>query len=342
VLGRRAAAHATLAADPRGVEAERWDLSLAAAGLVLSAGLGEVRYGPGEGGGIVFSTPGAIPRLELQSAAPLRLPGFLRAVGPVTGHTFLARLDDGRHVQRPWLWGARAAFRPHGRVTIGINRGAVFGGDSTTTSLRNFGGMLVGVLSDDYENQIVSMDGRWRLPTDRVLPATAYLEWGAEDGAGAWHRLPARLVGVSLPALPGLRGVGAGVERVSFAACCKHGTWYTHSTFRGNWARGRTLLGHPLGGEGSELAAYLEAELPGGRARLDGRAALRDRSDETLHTSGGGNLFTPLRTGRSVAVQGRGAYRPLPSLELRARLLHEGGSGWRERHLETELRWLLP
>lgn len=336
-LGRRLAAHAEASADERAARIGRWEVVAAAGPVTLSAGRAELGYGPGHAGGVVLSTGSPMGRIEAQTTRPFRLPGPARVLGSVSAHTFAARMDGARHPQRPWLWGARVAARPHSRLTVGVSRASMFGGDSVPTTLGRIAGMLVGVLSEDFENQIVAVDARWRLPTDALLPATAYLEWGAEDASGAWRSQPGQLAGLHLPTLPGAPWASLGVEGARFARCCGHGAWYTHFVFRGNWAQAEAPLAHPLGGEGHEAAAYGEMEGAASAVRLEWRVFVRDRSDWTLDRLGGGNLYVPARAGTSRGVQAAARVRLAADAALRAALYRESGASWREQRLETEI-----
>jgi hypothetical protein len=335
--GRRVAAWGLGRWDERGVDLARWEAVVSAGPVALSAGKQPVAYGWGEGGGIVLSQ-NVVPRVEAQTLRPVRLPSVLRHFGGVTLNTFFTRLGGERHPAEPWLWGARLAFQPHRRLTFAINRASIFGGDSAVTAER-LAGMFLGVIRGSaFENQVLSFEGRWRLPTDAVLPATAYLEWGADDGAGALHEVPARVGGILLPALPGLPEVSAGAEYARFeVVCCGHGPWYFNSTHPGNWARGTRPLGHPLGGEGWEAAAYARADLLDARLRVHLRGFARDYSDESLATIGGGNLYSPQRDGGSLGFVVEGAYRLTPRTELRAAVRNESGDGWDERGLDAAL-----
>lgn len=316
----------------------RWDAAVGARGWQLAVGEGPVGYGPSPGGGVVLSSPLFVPRLEVQTTRPTRLPWVLGALGSASLHTFVSRLDDARHPGEPWMWGARAAFQPHARFTVGISRASIFGGDSIDAGVtpENLLKMLVGVLSEEFENQLVAMDFRWRLPTERALPATLYLEWGADDGSGAWWDVPGIVGGAFFPALPGLSEVGLGAEYTYFGErCCGHGPWYYHSTFRGNWARGGLALAHPLGGDGSEAALYLRADLLDAALRLDARGFTRERGVEPGTRTG--NLFAPERGGRSLGFTVNAAVRLLPRAELRAASFLEDGDGWSERRFEARL-----
>jgi hypothetical protein len=338
-LGGRVLLDAVATADRDGARADRWEVAVRAGPLAASLGRAEVGYGPGRTGGIVLSTQPLL-RVELATPEPVRLPSFAGALGSVTLHTFASRLGGPRHPERPWLWGGRLAVAPSTRFSVGINRAAIFGGGDRPVTPRRVAGMLAGVLSDDFENQIVSVDARWRLPTEGLLAAAAYLEWGAEDAAGAWHRQPGRTLGVLFPAVPGMPAIAAGVERTSFGPCCAHGSWYTHYVFTGNWARGDALLAHPLGGEGTEWAVYLEAEA-GARARLDGRFFVRDRRGETADVPGTGNLLAPLALGRSAGGELRALVRLHRRLGLEARLYRDAGGTLREHHAELDLTYRL-
>ncbi|MFL5382924.1 MAG: capsule assembly Wzi family protein [Longimicrobiaceae bacterium] len=328
----------------RGGEAvvRRWDAAVGAGAFQLAVGREPVGYGYGQGGGIVYSNPDALPRVELQTTRPIRLPGVLRRAGAVTLHTFAGPVNDpARHPTEPYLWGFRAALQPHPRLTFAANRGAMFGGEGDPITVGRVLKMLVGIVHSQFENQVISFEGRYRLPTERALPATAYLEWGADDAAGALDEQPARVIGLFFPALPKAPEAGLGVEYTYFKrGCCGHGPWYQNTTFPGAWAvRGRPL-GHPLGGEGAEYAAYAQADLLGARLHLDGRAFLRDRSAESLAVYAGGNLFTPDRVGRARGGTLDAALRLHWKVDLRAGAALEDGDGWREQSFHAALAWL--
>ncbi|HEU4457265.1 MAG TPA: capsule assembly Wzi family protein, partial [Longimicrobium sp.] len=318
-------------------DVRRWDVTVGAGAFALSAGVGEVGYGYARSGGIVLSPADALPRVELQTTRPVRLPWVLGYLGDVSAHTFVSLMDEERHPTEPWLWGMRIAARPHERFTIALHRASIFGGEGRPATVGNLARMLVGIVKSDFENQVVSGEVRWRLPTDSLLPVTAYLEWGADDGAGAISEVPGRVAGLFLPALPGVPQVGIGGEYTRFGeACCGHGPWYFNGTFRGNWARGDQPLGHPLGGEGWEGAGYAQAELMGSRLRLDGRFFVRERSESSLAELGGGNLFSPTRTGRSTGGWVEAAFRLFSRGDVRAGWRVEDGDGWREQGVHVE------
>ena len=338
-LAGRFTAVAEPAAATDGVHIPRWE-AVAALGLVtLAAGDQPVGYGYGRSGGIVLSGQ-PLRRAELQTPRPVLLPGPLRLFGPASFHTFVSRFGEERHPGDPYFWGMRAALQPHPRLTIAVNRAAMFGGDSINTPVtaRNLAGMLVGVLSRDFENQIVSADFRFRAPTEAVLPMTLYLEWGSEDAAGAWWAVPAQVMGVYLPVIPGVPSLAAGVEWTRFDIhCCGNPPWYLHGAFPGGWASRGAPLGHPLAGEGWEALLYASAELADGRGRVEGRTFRRSRGmDGYVNTiQRAGNLFAPTRSGISWGADVRGAWRPTPRTELTASIFRDAGEGWSENRVSA-------
>lgn len=316
----------------------RWSVVAGAGAFALSAGRETESYGVGRGGGIIYSGIEPLPRVELSTTRALRLPGVLGRAGGVSMHTFVSRAAAAREPGRPWLWGARLAAQPHRRLTVAVNRGSMFGGPpGDPVTARNLARMMVGEIRTNFENQMVSMDFRYRVPSERVLPVVLYLEWGADDGAGAVTDVPGHVAGVFIPALPGLDRLALGAEVARFGRPRDgNGPWYRHNIFHGNWARGEALLGHPLGGEGTEGSVYGEAELLGGRLRLDGRAFARRRSA----TGQPSNVLGPSRLGRSTGGEVEVLWRAWHNLELGASVAGEAGGGWRDRRASVEVRVL--
>lgn len=344
-----AGSHLYASAEPvlrdDGLTVPRWTVGAGLGGVTVSAGAFHVGFGPGRGGGIVLS--GAEPHtgIELRTDEPFRLPGFLAALGPVSLDAFLSRMDEPRHPGHPFFWGMRGAIRPHPRLTVALNRASIFGGDSISGRMTplTVAQMLVGMLSHDFENQVVAAEFRYRAPTESVLPVTLYLEWGADDAAGGWWDVPGRVFGAYVPALPGAPQLSLGGEYTLFAAlCCGNPSWYTHGGQIGGWSGREHSLGHPLGGEGRELLLYGGADLVESRLRIDGRAFVRDRGtrgyDVEWHRAG--NQFVPHRAGRATGLGIGLFWRAAPRVETRITATREAGRSWREQGLSANVSWL--
>jgi hypothetical protein len=249
--------------------------------------------------------------------------------------TFLSRVENGDMITDPWLWGARGSVEPHGRLTIGVNRAAMFGGEGNApVTVRNVLLTLVGEHAGpqgEFANQLLSADVRWRPPLG-TLPLEVYAEWGIDDSSGGYWRSPAVLAGIHLAAVPGAPALSLGIERTSFAAASfKNTMWYRNVWLRGGWTHDRRVLGHPLGGHGTEWLFHGGVDALDARLRVDGGVALRERAQE--------NLFAPERTGRSTATSLDVTYRVARWIDLAGGLRYEDGAGgWSETRAFTAAR----
>lgn len=301
--------------------------------ISVSLGRQPVGYGYSVGGGVVLSGAVAFDRLQIESTRALRLPGTLGGIGPVSFNTFLARINEERHQGDPFFWGASVTWRPHPRFNLSVNRATPIGGGLAPEPITAEGLFLsfFGKHVAHLTNQVVAAEFRYRLPTERLVPLTAYLEWGAEDSAGAFYNVPGQIFGLYLPALPAVPQVAAGVEYARFApSCCGNPTWYRHVAHDGNWVLADRPLAHGLGGHGEEWMLYGQAALLGARLDLDGRIVRRERLRE--------NLFVPGREGRSTGFAGRATWRLTPRVDAQLLLSRESGSGWTEQALQTGAR----
>jgi hypothetical protein len=337
--GRSLAVLAEPYARGGGAGLARWDVRATLGAFALSVGREHVGWGPERGGAVVLNDA-ALPRVELSTAEPVLPWGPLRFLGPTTVQVFATRLEEPQQPGRPYFWGMRASFRPHPRFTVGLNRAAMFGGDSisTPTTVGNVARMLIGKLSRDFENQEVSADFRFRAPTESVLPLVLYLEWGAEDEAGGWWHSPGRVAGAYAPSLPFLPEVGVGMEHTDFGVPpAQNPPWYLHLRFPGGWEYGAAPLGHPLGGEGREWLGYATAELLDARLRIEARGFHRYRSAVGFEhrPDRSGNLYAPERAGVSRGGSVEAALRASPRAELRLSAYRDAGDGWREQRLRV-------
>lgn len=235
---------------------------------------------PGPGGGLFL-------------AEPVRLPGFLRHLGGVGFSTHLYRAGANGRFRHPWVLLMRGTVAPHGRLTLGVNRGIMMGGEGNAElSFRSLAYAMIGKHSGAFDNQITAVTVRYRLPTERMLPLVAALEWGFEDSAGAWRDVPGIQAVVESPALPFAPEVSAGVALTRFReSCCGNPIWYRNWSFEGGWTDAGRPLGHPLGGHGRELLGYGRAVLAGARVQVEAAAFDRWRGSE--------NLYYPLHVGHS-------------------------------------------
>lgn len=294
-----------------------------------SVGRKPVGYGSGPRSGIILSGRAPLDAVQLGTRRALALPGILRPLGSASLHTFLGRMTDDRHADRPYIWGASIQLQPSRRFTLGVNRMAMFGGDEPVTA-RRLASMLIGRVDGvGFENQIVSVSGRLVLPTEEFLPATVYAEWGAEDAAGSWWAVPGIIAGITFPSVPRVPGLALGGEYAHFGtSCCGNPSWYRHWSFHGAWAAGDQPLGHPLGGNGRQATVFLGVDLSP-EARIEGDVFVRDRKSE--------NLYAPEREGRSFGLSSSVDVRWSERWRLRLMGSHEAGETWSESSMRMEV-----
>jgi hypothetical protein len=288
------------------------DYSLGRGGsTVLGGGLSDVP-------GLAFRSRHVFDGAGLHVREPFRIPllGFL---GPTRIEMAGGRLPRNGHVERPYVVFGRLMGTPFSpRFTLGINRGAIFGGEGNPITAGRLLGLLAGIHGGDYgefENQVISVLMRYRPPFGAV-PVQAYVEWGMDDTAGAVKNMPAVIAGAEIVSPPGAEPIVLGLEYTRFpASCCGNPIWYRSVFFRGSWGDEGRLFAHPLGGHGREVLAHARYDLPGRGFFAGGSAFARARGHE--------NLFAPEREGRSwggglsleYAAGGRGSIRVDGGLE---------------------------
>ena len=292
---------------------------------------GSFRNGPD--GGVVLSRMRPGPGGGLLLLEPVALPGFLRHLGPVRFATQLYVGGSNGEFESPWLWFTRGSIEPHPRFQLGVNRGVMFGGDGNDDGgFRELVYLLIGKHSGGFDNQIVSVTGRYRIPTDPLIPLTGYFEWGFEDSAGAWRDVPGIVAGLESPALPFAPGVSLGASWTKFeGSCCGNPIWYRNWAFDGGWSDAGEPLGHPLGGHGHEWQGYGRLVALDARLQLELAGFTRWRGEE--------NLFAPARTGESRGGRGELTLMPMAGWQLFAAAELERGDGdWSQRRLKAGIR----
>jgi hypothetical protein len=303
-----------------------------------------VHHGAGRGGGVVSGvgwTEEPLVRERSTHAvngggiglrSPFYFPGFLRFLGAsrveiVGGRTESVGDAEGAYVVFGRLTGQ--PFSP--RFTLGLNRGALFGGTGRAVTLRRLVGMTFGLYQEDddgvrsgFENQVLSGIARYRPPTERWLPLEFYLEWGADDMAGAVRDNPGIVAGLDMAAVPGVGGLSLTVEHARFVRGSTGPVrpWYVNFAYGGSWSDAGRALAHPLGGSGWEWQLGGTYDRPALGFRATASAFTRGRHDL--------GMYFPDRDGRSRG--GSAGARVL----LRDQWLVSGfgslesGDGWRE------------
>ncbi|MGH7500374.1 MAG: capsule assembly Wzi family protein [Longimicrobiales bacterium] len=296
--------------------------------LDLWAGRRPLAFGPAGRGGIVLGDETRLDGFGVELPAGFHLPGFLRALGPVRLSQTFARMHRSGPIEHPWFLATRVLISPSPSLAIGLNRAALFGGEGNqgVTLERAFWMLLgqtdIGSKDSDFENQVVSFDVRWHPGTSAW---TVFGEYAFDDAGGAFIRVPALTLGATLARVPGLPSLAASAEITRFTPhCCGHPPWYRHGALAEGWTDRGVLLGHASGGEGTEAALGVRADLADARVIADARAYIRDRGPE--------NLLAPEFEGRSLGAELRTTAAFTPHLRIILDLAGERFENGRTRH----------
>lgn len=346
LVGRRFASEIAAGRSDGDWRLRDWQATAVAKSLGVWVGKAAPDYGPGVGGGLIFDGRAAFSGGGLVTVNPVRAPWVLSHLGPIRAEAFLSRIDSSAASRHPWVFGARASISPHPRLLLGASEAFMFAGEGQPKfTFRNFKEMFlthaIKVAGGEFENGIASLEARWRPPIPHV-PVVAYVEWGTDDNHSAWFKFPALVTGLSLASAPFVPALSLGLERTSFAPPCSscggcdcdyYATWYRHYVFKDGWTLDRQLIGHPLGGDGTEWLVYGTFDDAARKLRVDGRAFSRER--------GRYNLFAPTREGRSVGGRVALGYRVTPGIELRVDgELERGRRDWTASSMSAGVRWV--
>ena len=284
--------------------------------LTLWAGRATARYATAESGGMLLS--GAVPLdgAGFAISRPRRLPGFLKVLGPVDFEGMALKTHALEpYNYRSWIWSARGSIQPSTYAGLGVTRTGMFAAldEDADLTARDIFNSLAGrnrirFTNPGYtDNQAIAVNAWARSPFES-LPLSAYVEWGADDTAGAWRDVPGRTGGITVPAWPGVPQLSLGIERTVFEhSCCGNGPWMRHHEIPEGWSDRGTLLGHPLGGTGRQTVVYagwlsrdFQVGIQGGRGV---------RSTE--------NGLAPERSGRFSSLRINGHWRMSTRMALR-------------------------
>lgn len=290
------AAAADVATDGHEIRVRSLGGGISRGPLLVYGGALPARTGPDCGGGLVLGGAGGpVWGVELLQNRPVRLP----VIGRVQLALQIGALREAGPGNRwPFFHAMRVEVRPGEDVVFGLNRAVIFGGSRSPVAVtpRTVGLMLVGVTDtrgkdSDFENQVASLDVRWRTrAADRPLLLAA--EYGVDDSGYAFARVP----GVRVQGEIAWSPFGAGWTGVSLVAIAPptgtYPAWYRHGALAWGWTDRGTPLGSPLGGDGWGALATWRRESAAGGLALGAGPFVR----------GGENLFAPDLEGTGLAA----------------------------------------
>jgi len=151
----------------------------------LSFGRQSLDWGPGEGGAMILSDNAApIDMFRISRVSPLRLPSFLKFLGPMRMEFFVGQLAGHHFVDtasgitgswsqplspQPFTEGEKISFKPSRDLEVGLSYTTIFGGTGVPATLRTFvnslfdtGGDLPG--GGSKSSRFTGLDFTYRIP----------------------------------------------------------------------------------------------------------------------------------------------------------------------------------
>jgi hypothetical protein len=156
----------------------------------FSVGKSEIVWGPGQGGGFLFSTNAEpLYAFRINLIDPLRIPILSRILGPVRWDNYFGDLKGHVSPRQPWIFGNKISFHPTSNLEIGFSRSCTFAGKGY--SVLTFGTfwncfisagdfIQAGERRYDVGDRRADFDLRWRLPfLEKTV--TIYADSDADD-----------------------------------------------------------------------------------------------------------------------------------------------------------------
>gem|GEM_PF-6258547 len=289
--------------------------------VAFKVGRDSLWWGPGRHGTLLVSN-NAFPfdLIEIGSASPFYLPGFLSRLGQFEMDGFLTRLEEDRDFAHTRLLGVRIIYRPMEELMIGFTRMTMFGGEGRPgLTVLDFVGRYFSRANESGKfntNELAGVDGRLLLPVGKVLPGHTmelYGEYGGEDEAGFWPTKPAFLGGVEWS----YKRRRVIIEYANNHVSGFPDVWYTHTIYTSGYTYRGNIIGHHMGSDAKDL--FIRTELPlqeqwaGGIDVELERHHLSAPSQEVVRRLGG-DLTYSVRTGSSYSA--RLMYEQIENLNL--------------------------
>lgn len=232
--------------------------SLTLYNVEVTAGRESLWWGPGRHGALLISSnPRPFDLVKITNPEPFLLP----FVGLFRFTVFATRLEEGRHIPRPYLAGLRLELKPHPALQLGFSRTAMFGGEGRSVDLGTIWDVITARNENEHGeepgNQLGAIDLKLTLPFE-AQPIVLYGELGGEDEAG-W--LPSRtgyIAGIYLPRVFMVPDLALRAEYATNYIGAHVDYWYTHHIYKTGYTYHGSVIGHHMGTEAKDF--YIEAE----------------------------------------------------------------------------------
>jgi hypothetical protein len=236
-------------------------------GWQLSFGQQSLSWGPGAGGSFLWSQNiDPIPMLRL-TQSDIRLPGFLKILGPTRMDGFFGRLRGHTYIPDPYVYGNKVNFKPLRNLEIGFGRTVIIGGKrGTPLTAKNFFLSLAGQTSSQLGSvpgdSHSSVDWTYSVPKLRNY-LVFYGELYADDDFVPFQnpsKNPFR-PGIYITRFPRLPKLDFHLEAASteFPGNVRPGNLnYWNSVYRDGYTNNGNVIGNTVGRMGRSIQCWVD------------------------------------------------------------------------------------
>jgi Capsule assembly protein Wzi/PAP2 superfamily len=241
----------------------------------IVAGRQSLSWGPGMGGSFLWSNNAEpVDMVHLVNSEPIRLPGFLKYLGPARLDEFIGRLEDHGYIKNPFIYGQKINFKPLPNLEFGFGRTITIGGaggDPLTTKnfIYSFFGQLTtaksgvpGVPGDSHSG----FDWTFYVPKVRNY-LVFYGDWYADDDPIAFLNPPKNPYrpGIYITRFPKLPKLDLHLEVANTESPWTFGSGtaldgdlnYWNFVYRDGYTNNGQLIGNVVGRQGIAYQGWL-------------------------------------------------------------------------------------
>ncbi len=239
----------------------------AGAGWQLSFGQQSLSWAPGPGGSMLWSTNAEpVPMARLLETG-VRLPSFLKFLGPARIDNFFGRLGGHNFIPHPYIYGNKINFKPLHNLELGFGRAVIIGGrGGDPLTAENFLLSFFGRVRNSYDSVPGSSHAGfdWTFYVPKVGNYLVfYGEWYANDDPVPWFNPPKNPYrpGIYLTRFPRLPKLDFHLEAANSESPGQPDNignlnYYNHE-YRDGYTNGGNLIGNTVGRMGRTIQSWL-------------------------------------------------------------------------------------
>src|ERR1700735_216220 len=248
-----------------GVNLDNWQILV---------GKQSLSWAPGLGGSLLWSDNAEpIDMVRMVNSEPLRMPGFLKYLGPLRVDQFIGKLEGGTFIPHPFIYGNKINFKPLPNLEFGFGRTVTIGGRGGTPLTPGnfihsfFGQQATGGTSSVPGDSHTSFDWTFNVPKVRNY-LVFYGELYADDDPVPFFNPPKNPFrpGIFITRIPGIPKLDLHIEATSTQSPGWPGVDgqgnmgnlnYWNSNYHDGYTSGGNLIGNVVGRDGQAYQGWL-------------------------------------------------------------------------------------